>query len=65
MNPEQLLDDLIRTANISILQGICLRLQVDYEGLTGLTLNRKARALVDHLGENGRFSARASPTPKL
>lgn len=56
MNPEQLLDDLLRTSNISVLQGICIRLQVDYEALTGLTLNTKARALVEHLQENGRLS---------
>lgn len=65
MNPEELLNDLIRTTNISVLQGICFRLQVDYEKLTGLTLNSKARALVDYLGQNGRLSELAAEISQL
>ena len=65
MNPEELLNDLIRTTNISVLQGICFRLKVDYEALTGLTLNAKARALVDHLTANGRLSELANELSKL
>ena len=55
MLSEQLVDDLIRMGNVSVLQGICRALAVDYGRLPGLTLAAKAGALVGQMGENGRL----------
>jgi hypothetical protein len=55
MSPDQLLDDLIRVGNVSVLQGICRALAVEYRQLPGMTLAAKAEALVEMLGVNGRL----------
>lgn len=55
MLSEQLVDDLARLGNVSVLQGICRALAVEYGKLPGVTLAAKAGALVGLMGENGRL----------
>lgn len=64
MLSEQLVDDLIRMGNVSVLQGICRALAVEYGQLPGVTLAAKAGALVGYLGENGRLSDLAAELVK-
>ncbi|MCA9998816.1 MAG: hypothetical protein KDE56_23795, partial [Anaerolineales bacterium] len=52
---EQMVDDLVRMGNVSVLQGICRALAVEYGQLPGMTLAAKAGALVEQLRENGRL----------
>ncbi len=55
MLSEQMVDDLVRMGNVSVLQGICRALAVEYGQLPGMTLAAKAGALVEQLRENGRL----------